>query len=674
MVHTQLYDLVLVVELQDDGGKNVPFISYRFPSLFEQDPFSASVTQFCFPDINKFPAVAMPKEIFSFVLTEGDGERRFGYCLRKLPAGTGPRFPIAFSIMAYFPCYPLYSKILERMAYHYENNSMAKLTEFLDSVWQQPSPAPGDSFQITLNQESSSLRFTRPNDSDSLLEHIDLESLLTMLDERNILIIFAALLVERRIIFCGSQLSTLSNCIQTAVALVYPFTWQHIYIPVLPRSLLSFVCAPMPFVVGILDTDLQEVMGNPMDEVLLINIDTNEFIMAPTGIPEDELNDIPEEYLDSMRKSLKNASKQIKRMRKREREKRSGDIEMMRSQHQYELRLLKGDLTTAFIEFFVRILGEYRAFIRDGQFDKDGFIASQAPEIQQFVENMTTAQMFDCFINDAVSDQDQSGFDDKIDAYEYLREQMSRMKSEGGSIRHKPNLFNSLRKNPFSRKEAAPQQNMVLGAPTLVKASNDRSDAVQQVAPPVPPKPSGPPEFIVPQKPLPAAPKSPRFVPERPARPSTHATLPASFRNTWKPQSPQGIGLGNSQTLPPKDPPRQRASMILNRQNSTPEAMTRGAPLQSNSRPLPQRPMKRRAPEQRFTVQVSGSSHLIPPPQYPQRARGPVRGGPVRARGARGAVPPRRGGPPRVVPPSPPSRAAQNERTREDVLNTPVSM
>lgn len=83
----KLYDLVLVVELQlggkierkcvpsltyrfffcvcqknkTDKGKNVPFISYRYPSLFEVDPFSASVTQFCFPDMEKFPAVAMPK-------------------------------------------------------------------------------------------------------------------------------------------------------------------------------------------------------------------------------------------------------------------------------------------------------------------------------------------------------------------------------------------------------------------------------------------------------------------------------------------------------------------------------------------------------------------------------------------------------------------------------------
>ena len=252
-----------------------------------------------------------------------------------------------------------------------------------------------------------------------------------MLDERNILIIFAALLVERRIIFCGSQLSSLTNCIQTAVALVYPFSWQHIYIPVLPRSLLSFVCAPMPFVVGVLDTELQEVMRSPMDEVLLINVDTNEFIMAPTGVPEDELSLIPEEYLEPIRKELKNAAKQIKRMRKREKEKRSpADEELMRSRMQYEAKLLKRELTATFIQFFVRVIGSYRQFIHDGTFDKDAFIQHQPAEIQQFIENMTTAQMFDCFINDKLNGRDQGGFESKIDAYERLRAQMDRVKNE----------------------------------------------------------------------------------------------------------------------------------------------------------------------------------------------------------------------------------------------------
>jgi hypothetical protein len=50
---------------------------------------------------------------------------------------------------------------------------------------------------------------------------------------------------------------------------LYPFNWQHIFIPVVPQSLLSFCCAPMPFLVGILRVHLAELktLSDAMEEV-----------------------------------------------------------------------------------------------------------------------------------------------------------------------------------------------------------------------------------------------------------------------------------------------------------------------------------------------------------------------------------------------------------------------
>lgn len=77
-----ILDMVLIVELEDAGkllkiillfhkklsykiffskqtkgnNKKEPFISYRYPKLIEAtDPFSKSVTQFCFPDVSALP-------------------------------------------------------------------------------------------------------------------------------------------------------------------------------------------------------------------------------------------------------------------------------------------------------------------------------------------------------------------------------------------------------------------------------------------------------------------------------------------------------------------------------------------------------------------------------------------------------------------------------------------
>ena len=68
----------------------------------------------------------------------------------------------------------------------------------------------------------------------------------------------------------------------------------------------------MPFVVGVLKTDLDEVLRNPMDEVLLIDIDNDTFIRTPSANPTDDLDIIPSTNTDPLKKLLKVSSKIIK--------------------------------------------------------------------------------------------------------------------------------------------------------------------------------------------------------------------------------------------------------------------------------------------------------------------------------------------------------------------------
>lgn len=52
-------------------------------------------------------------------------------------------------------------------------------------------------------------------------------------------------------------------------ALLYPFTWAHTYIPVVPECLLDTVCCPTPFMVGIQMRHLERVLEQPMEEVFI---------------------------------------------------------------------------------------------------------------------------------------------------------------------------------------------------------------------------------------------------------------------------------------------------------------------------------------------------------------------------------------------------------------------
>lgn len=70
-------------------------------------------------------------------------------------------------------------------------------------------------------------------------------------DKHNMMVIFASMLYERRIIFTSKKLKRLSACVQSANDIIYPMIWQHIFIPVLPMSLMDYLLAPMPFLIGV---------------------------------------------------------------------------------------------------------------------------------------------------------------------------------------------------------------------------------------------------------------------------------------------------------------------------------------------------------------------------------------------------------------------------------------
>ena len=82
--------------------------------------------------------------------------------------------------------------------------------------------------------------------------------------------LFESLLIESRIILCSNDLGKLSACVNGAVGLLNPFSWQHVFIPVLPNSMIDYCCAPMPFVIGILTSSLPKVLTMPIEEVFLL--------------------------------------------------------------------------------------------------------------------------------------------------------------------------------------------------------------------------------------------------------------------------------------------------------------------------------------------------------------------------------------------------------------------
>ncbi|KAG5838841.1 hypothetical protein ANANG_G00227900 [Anguilla anguilla] len=285
----QLFQLFVVVSLRKGSPGNTysPEITQQFPNKFEKSSRHSreaedrlrAIPKFCFPDSQDWrPSADLPSETFSFVLTGEDGSRWFGYCRKILPSGKGKRLPEVHCIVSRLGCFNLFAKILEEVERRREI-SPALVYPFMRSVMEAPFPAPGRTITVKSFLPCSGrevLTLCRP--VDSRLEHVDFESLLLCLSVERLLQVFASLLLERRVIFIADKLSTLSHCAHAALALLYPFTWQHTFVPVLPACMLDISCSPTPFLLGALPASLPQVLELPIEEVLIVDLCADRFV------------------------------------------------------------------------------------------------------------------------------------------------------------------------------------------------------------------------------------------------------------------------------------------------------------------------------------------------------------------------------------------------------------
>ncbi|XP_007076450.2 DENN domain-containing protein 2D isoform X2 [Panthera tigris] len=407
------YLFVVSLKKKSSGHDYEPTITYQFPKREnllrgqqeEEERLLSAIPLFCFPDGNEWaPLTEYPRETFSFVLTNVDGSRKIGYCRRLLPAGRGPRLPKVYCIISCIGCFGLFSKILDEVEKRHQI-SVAVIYPFMQGLREAAFPAPGKTVTLKSFIPDSGTEFislTRPLDSH--LEHVDFRSLLRCLRFEQILQIFASAVLERRIIFLAEDLSTLSQCIHAAAALLYPFSWAHTYIPVVPESLLDTVCCPTPFMVGVQMRFQQQVMDSPMEEVLLVNLCEGTFLMS-VG---DEKDILPPKLQDDILESLG-----------------QGINEFETSEQ------LNEHVSGPFVQFFVKTVGHYASYIKreangQGRFQERAFYKALTSKTnRRFVKKFVKTQLFSLFIQEAEKSKHPPAgyFQQKILEYEEQKKQ-----------------------------------------------------------------------------------------------------------------------------------------------------------------------------------------------------------------------------------------------------------
>ncbi|XP_062842521.1 DENN/MADD domain containing 2Db [Trichomycterus rosablanca] len=412
--------LVVVSVRRRLGGDHgyEPQIIYQFPKATnqsqreEEERNLQAITLFCFPEgVNWAPVTEYRSETFSFVLTEIDGSRRNGYCRRLLPSGRGACPPEAYCIISTLACFSLFSKIFDEVEKR-RQISMAMIYPFMQSLRETPFPAPGKTVTVQSfipDSGTEMISLTRP--LDSWLEHVDFRSLFLCVSDEDVLQVFSAAVLERRIIFIAEELSTLSQVLHAVAALLYPFVWQHTFISIVPKVLLDVYLAPTPYLLGIQKNLLHLITEHT--DLLIVDLSARTESKIITRVGDEDLlipSSLHEELLQ----------------------------ELCKRKHDSNTEELNHLVSEAFLTFFVKTVGHFinhikrpRATDQPGTFQRKNFLKAVEPKYKQFIRQFVQTQMFDLFIQEEEKQPNQQGLFYKKITEHQQRRRKERTRSSG---------------------------------------------------------------------------------------------------------------------------------------------------------------------------------------------------------------------------------------------------
>jgi hypothetical protein len=171
--------------------------------------------------------------------------------------------------------------------------SPATMSQFLTYIVRasSPLPLPGQLLKISpIQQFHQSIPDSNPPPWQSVSQQLvgtaihpciaSAVTLTQLLSSDNLILLFSAALCEQRIVMVSEDLARLSNCLHGLAALLFPFEWPHIFIPILPKEMLHYTSAPMPFIVGLHSSHLDDLLKLPLDSLVVVFIDKDEIVAA----------------------------------------------------------------------------------------------------------------------------------------------------------------------------------------------------------------------------------------------------------------------------------------------------------------------------------------------------------------------------------------------------------
>jgi hypothetical protein len=282
-------------------------------------------------------------------------------------------------------------------------------------LFEVPVPPPGIS-EVHYRIATSRVVFTRPPVNNPIaftnfpfiiiFQCIGLELIVKLVE---------ALLLEKQVLLLSTQYSLLTIACESLLALMYPFKWQHVYIPLLPEPLLDFLSAPMPFLIGTLKPYIQD-MKTISKNIVIVDLDSGKLLSSVSGIP-----DLPSRQRRKLFAEMKTLEDWVRQSKVSGRAKiKNFDLAFSYASTPEETAhdfaeedppMSISDIRHSFLKPFISILRNYKSFLLnysrkdDGNplFNISGFLLEFPAGASEFLTPFLSTQLFDRFCEDRIS-------------------------------------------------------------------------------------------------------------------------------------------------------------------------------------------------------------------------------------------------------------------------------
>lgn len=262
--------------------------------------------------------------------------------------------PKCMVLLSFWPFFRGFQQILSRLLV------LNPLEIWLSNVFETPLPLTSKiSVHLSLAKCVDSIKFSDPIifESPSLddLPLVDFEiSPILMLSKVTVATLVACILSERHVVCVSTNLRKLTPVLEAVKTLIFPFVWQHTYIPVLPSLISGILQSPAPLLVGMHTSNIEPGMF----EVCLFDLDKDTFII------QNPIYSIEHLIPDYSRNCANTDPREIQ---------------------------------ACFLKAIVDLLSGYRKFFRDDEFQLNDFLNNVSSDRRLFLKDVLASQHANLF-------------------------------------------------------------------------------------------------------------------------------------------------------------------------------------------------------------------------------------------------------------------------------------